>query len=232
MINPLTQDDVDDLKKLMVVEPLDINKYLPFSPMSAKKMFNPDEFLGDYFTKGFYVFDATTIMRGIEIQRFEPVKVKHDDNCFHAEGHEFHSDYMRLTIEQLQRDIRRVLHMFPHTSTFDFYAEEVNDHVQNWHSDAQYALPGQNATINCFFDNTSEAQGGRFDMASYSADIIGTNKYPGMFTSIYPQRYDIIIFNQNRNFLHKAVKNKTRRRMVSFACEFADINPILPNWQS
>lgn len=226
---PLTQKDLDTLKDLTKLYPVSMHE---IRPNIDRKPFDPDEFLGDYFTKGFYAFDATTIMNDIEIQRFEPVKVVHEDNCFHAEGHEFHSDYMRLSIEQLQRDIRRILHMFPHKSTFDFYAEAVNDHVQNWHSDAQYALPGQNATINCFFDSTSEDVGGRFDMAAYSAEIIGTKNLPGVFTSIYPQRYEILIFNQNRNFLHKAVKNKVPRRMVSFACEFDDINPILPNWQA
>ncbi|YP_009212928.1 hypothetical protein AVU38_gp079 [Ralstonia phage RSL2] len=221
MINPLKQEDVDRLKETTKVAPITLER----------KPFNSTDFLGDYLTKGFYSFSAKHLMAPIEIQRFEVVTVKHEDNCFHAEGHEFHNDYMRLSIEQLGRDLRRWLHEVPVELTFDFFAESVNDHVQHWHSDAQYAMPEQNATINCFFDNTSETLGGRFDMAPYSADIIGTKKLPGYFTSIYPQAYDVIIFNQNRNFLHKAVPSVAKRRMVSFAATFADINPLLPNWQ-
>lgn len=196
------------------------------------KPFNADDFLGDYLTKGFYSFSAIKLLAPIEIKRFEVVKVKHDDNCFHAEGHEFHNEYMRLTIEQLGRDLRRLLYLVPAELQFDFFTDSVNDHVQMWHSDAQYAMPGQNATINCFFNNTSETIGGRFDMAPYSADIIGTKKLPGYFTSIYPQCYDVIIFNQNRNFLHKAIPSMMQRRMLSFAATFEDINPLLPNWQA
>lgn len=231
MINPLTQEDIDRLNELHAVRPIDISG-LPVAAEFRPKNFNADEFIGDYLTKGFYYFDAHAVMRDIEYRRLEPVTVKHDDGCFHAEGHEFHSEYMRLTIEQLQREIRRkYLTDFDCKLQFDFFTDHVNDHVQSWHSDAQYALPGQNATINCFFDNTSELLGGRFDMMAYDKEYFGTKKLPGYFTSIYPQRYQIVIFNQNRNFLHKAVPSVCARRMVSFACEIADINPILPNWQ-
>lgn len=228
-IKPLTQGDIDRLKETYGKHPTNLSLVEHFRP----KLFNADAFLGDYFTKGFYYFDAHAIMADIEYWRLKPVTVKHDDNCFHAEGHEFHDEYMRLTIEQLQREIRRVyLKDFECKLQFDFFTDHVNDHVQNWHSDAQYALPGQNATINCFFDNTSEFLGGRFDMMAFDPEYLGKNALPGNFTSIYPQRCQIVIFNQNRNFLHKAIPSKTARRMVSYACEFAHINPILPNWQS
>lgn len=223
MTNPLTQEAFDRFKETMKLSPLELPEMKPF---------DPDEFLGDYLTKGFYSFSAKKLLQAIEIQRFETVKVKHDDNCFHAEGHEFHSEYMRLSIEQLGRELGRILKDTPGELQFDFYTDSVNDHVQMWHSDAQYAMPGQNATVNCFFSNTNESIGGRFDMAPYSADIIGTKKLPGYFTSIYPQCYDIVIFNQNRNFLHKAIPSVLPRRMVSFACTLENINPLLPNWQA
>lgn len=194
--------------------------------------FSPDEFMAEFFTKGFYCFNASSIMKDIEINRFETVKVQHDDECFHAEGFEFHSNYQQLTIEQLQREIsRKYLIHFQHALQFDFYSEACNEHVRFWHSDAQYAMPGQNATVNCFFDHTSEVMGGRFDMMPYSGDYIGTSKDASHVASVYPEKFSIIIFNQNRNFLHKAVPSIALRRMVSFACTLTDINPILENWQ-
>jgi hypothetical protein len=192
---------------------------------------NSSAFLADFLTKGFHCFNAADFLQLCPIEKFQTVTVKHADNCFHAEGHEFHNEIMTSAIKGLMSILTgSVLYEFDASLAFDFFADKPNDHVVKFHSDAQYAMPGQNATINCFFDDTDETTGGRFDMSPYREDIFGkSDDVPGM-ASVYPKMYDIIIFNQNRNFLHKVTSANSRRRMISFACTFHDINPLHPNW--
>lgn len=194
--------------------------------------FDVDQCLADFFTKGFYVFSAEAAMCTIPIDKFKVVTEKHPDNCFHAEGHEFHSELQTRNIMVLRANLTALWlsKIAEHELIFDFYSDKCNDHVVNFHSDAQYAHPGQNATVNCFFDDMSPEVGGRFDMAPYRADLLWTSDgVPGM-SSVYPKKFDVIIFNQNRNFMHKVIPASVTRRMISFACVLKDINPLHPNW--
>lgn len=193
-------------------------------------MIDIDQFLTDYMTRGFYCFNAAPLLSGIEIDRFEAVTVKHEDNCFHAEGHEFHNEYMAAEIEQLRLSLTRLFVEWSATLQFDFYSEAVNEQVQLWHNDAQYAQPDQNATINCFFDRCAPDIGGAFEMSEYKSVLLGTKNEDPHSSIWYPQQYDVLVFNQNRNFLHKARPSTQKRRLISFATTFANINPLLPNW--
>lgn len=195
-------------------------------------VFDPTTFMGDFFTKGFYVFSAEKLLRQIPVDAFRVVKEQHPDKCFHAEGHEFHPPKQARYIQALLSLLKEtyINRLDENEMLFDFFAEECNDHVLKFHSDAQYAHPKQNATINCFFDEMNPEVGGRFDMAPYHKDTIGKSDEAVGMNSVYPQRFDVIIFNQNRNFLHKAVAATVPRRVISYACTFKNINPLMPNW--
>lgn len=192
------------------------------------KSFVVDHFMEDYFTKGFYVFSGELYLRQIPIDYFKVVKEKHEDNCFHAEGHEFHSLQQTTAIEMLKLAISSewLSKIDNHATSFDFYTDSVNDHVRKFHSDAEYNMAGQNATVNCFFDDMGPDVGGSFQMRPYTKE---EPIWP-VVECYFPKKYDIVIFNQNRNFQHRAEPATVKRRMLSYACAFANINPILPNF--
>lgn len=190
--------------------------------------FDKDQFIADYLTKGMYVINAADILSKIDIDRFKPVTVQYEDNCFHAEGHEHHNEYQEQAIKQLILDLKQfVLKDFDHDLVFDFFAPEVNLNVRKWHGDPEYNMEGQNTSVNCFFDDTGPDIGGCFEMIPYSPNP--RNDDPRI-TLVYPKQYDIIIFNQNRNFLHKATPSTQPRRMLSFGCKLKDFNQIMPSF--
>lgn len=194
--------------------------------------FDKNQFISDYMTVGMYVFNASEIMDQIEIDRFSTVTMKYEDNCFHAEGHEHHNPYQQKSIELLRKDLSSfILRDFRHEIVFDFYCTEVGESVRDWHNDAEYNLAGQNASVNCFFDDTSTESGGRFEMKPYSKNEFQKAEESHL-EIVYPKKFDIVIFNQNRNFLHRAFPSTDLRRMVSFGCLFGDFNHILPNFST
>lgn len=195
--------------------------------------FDKDQFFTDYLTRGMYVFNAAEILRKIDIDRFKAVTVQHEDGCFHAEGHEYHENYQEQAIKQLMKDLSEiVLKDFQHDLVFDFFAPEVNMNVRKWHGDPEYNMPNQNTSVNCFFDDTGPEIGGCFEMVPYTPELHGTDTNNGdpRIAIAYPKKYDIIIFNQNRTFIHKATASKNPRRMLSFGCTLKDFNSIIPAW--
>lgn len=192
--------------------------------------YNSSEFLADYFSKGVYCFKANEAMKDIPIDNFKLGDGTYSDNCFHAEGYDNHETWQAALIEKLKIDISEYFFKeFAHKTAFDFMAFSVNDKVQNWHNDAQYTMPNQNASINCFFDDTSEALGGVFQAQPWCDNPTDNSE---LITSVYPKKNTIVVINQNRNFIHRAGANTKPRRMISFACTFTDINPILPNFSN
>lgn len=190
--------------------------------------FNNDQFICDYITKGAYCFDASDIMAKINIDAFKPAEAVHPDGCFHAEGFDEHSNYQENAIEQLSADISSTyLKEMNHVLVFDFLAFAVNQNVQKWHNDAQYNMEDQNTSVNCFFDDTAPYLGGCFEIMQWSPQPRDDD--PNIHC-IYPKKNSIIIFNQNRNFIHKATPSINPRRMVSFGCTLKDINPLVPNF--
>lgn len=193
-------------------------------------MYDSGGFLIEYLMSGLYHFNGSGFLKTIDLSKFETVKVKHEDNCFHAEGHEFHNDYMVDTISKLRLGLMSLLHEWEPTIKFDFYSDTVNEQTQIWHNDADYGLPNQNATINCFFDRTALDIGGNFNIGPYDPELMGKNVESGGAICYFPKEFDILIFNQNRNFIHKATPSTKPRRMISFAVAFADLNPLLSKW--
>lgn len=179
--------------------------------------FDPDAFMGAYLGVGAYNFDATEILADLDISLYADAKDGSE------ELHVFHS----ILLARLQANYFRG---FDTSMALDFISKNCYGNVEKWHSDAEYVLPGQNATINCFFDDTGPEIGGRFDICQYREGIIGTNQDVPDMCSIYPKKHSIIVFNQNRNWLHKAVGSKNERRMASVACVFREFNAVHPNF--
>lgn len=190
--------------------------------------FDASQFVADYMTVGGYCFDASDIMAKIDIDKFRPAGVEYPDGCFHAEGYEHYDDFQSSTIEKLRNDISTtILKDMVHELVFDFLAFSVNMNVRNWHNDAQYNMEDQNTSINCFFDDCSPEVGGCFEMIPYTTDLKPVHPES---TKFYPKKNSIIIFNQNRNFFHRALPSINPRRMISFGCTLKEFNSLLPNF--
>lgn len=179
--------------------------------------FCPAEFMAAYLSEGAYCFNAAQVLSILDLSEFTMDEVRTKEWTENAE---------RL----IPLIIQNYLGEFAATLKYDFTCGHTNGNVRKWHSDAEYVIPKQNATINCFYDDTNEETGGRFDITPYRDGLIGTMREDVQMCSIYPKKHSIIIFNQNRNWLHKATEVKGRRGMISIACAFHDFNPCYENF--
>ena len=84
----------------------------------------------------------------------------------------------------------------------------ANTDIKPWHNDYGSAFPGHNATINLFFDDTSEETGGAFEIKHAERDQV---------RQFYPRKNTAIIFNQNKEWLHRVTPSNRLRRVISFA---------------
>jgi hypothetical protein len=77
----------------------------------------------------------------------------------------------------------------------------VHEGSTKWHNDSD---EGFNFGVNYYHDNTDENIGGSVEF-----------RYPGGEDTVYPKSGDLIFINQNKNFLHKANRSKSSRRVAS-----------------
>ena len=124
--------------------------------------FNPSEFMAGYLGLGSYCFDASSILPQIDVDR---ILAEGSDSAFAKKETDALVELIKTCYFEPE---------FPLTVKFDFANKETYGNIEKWHSDAEYIFPGQNATINCFFDDTSEEVGGRFDICQYREDLHGT----------------------------------------------------------
>lgn len=190
--------------------------------------FCEDTFLSEYFVNGAYCFNAKSILEKVDIDTFKAIVVDRNNDRFLAETFEGYPPHQAAQIEQLRQDIiEKIFGNYALELIFDFMGFEVNQNVRKWHGDTEYSLPKQNASINCFFDSMSAAVGGEFQVQPYRP--VPTNDASDIAT-FYPQKYDIIVINQNRNFMHRAGPASITRRMISFGAAFTEMNEVLPDY--
>lgn len=185
--------------------------------IAIQDTFEADMFMAGYLGLGSYCFDGSAVLEDCDIDRIL------------REGSE--SQYAIDVTEALAEKIR--LNYFAGEKTiikFDFANASTYGNIEKWHSDAEYIFPGQNATINCFFDDTSPETGGQFEITPYSQSLFGTKTHSDAATITFPKKFSIIVFNQNRNWLHKVVPSTQPRRMLSFAAQFCEFNHVVPNF--
>lgn len=185
--------------------------------MSCSEEFDVSDFIASYLGQGAYCFSAREVLSILDLSEFTMDEVRTEQ----------WTAYAQRIIPLIQE---KYLSDFNATLKYDFTCGHTNGNVRKWHSDAEYVLPGQNATINCFFDDTSEETGGRFDITPYRDGIYGSTREDIEMLSIYPKKHSIIIFNQNRNWLHKATEVNRRRGMISIACAFHEFNQCYPDF--
>lgn len=189
--------------------------------VQVKKEFTLTDFYLEFETNGILAFDGTDIMHDLYFQRLSEL-----DKVFPTGeliGDDTHLEYVdcpndppmleKLRLRLLSRGIPVQLNSLKH----HFYEYRTNEDVLKWHNDNGSKFKDHNITINCFLDDVKPETGGRFDVCRYSDDINRmTHDSPDMW-SIYPKKYTIVIFNQSREFLHKATHTTHLRRMVSYA---------------
>jgi hypothetical protein len=186
--------------------------------------FNSTDLLSGYFSTGMYCFDAGDILQNVAIDKLLEAELTKGDETLQAQEKQAKQ---ALGLQDLKLCLSQLLSEFEHELAYDFMTSFVNENVQKWHVDTQYVLPHQNTTVNCFFDDTSIELGGSFSMQPWSATPFAEGP---KVTTVYPKKNQIIIFNQNRNFIHRAGANLVPRRMISFACDLKHINPIQENF--
>lgn len=180
--------------------------------------YKSDDLMAQYMALGSYCFDGSAVLSMYDVNKI--IELGPDSE-----------EAKDLTNELAMMLQQCYLSDFKTKIEFDFANKQTYGNIEKWHSDAEYIFPGQNATINCFFDNTSEEVGGRFDITGYDPDLLGTKtEVPGAH-STYPKKYSILVFNQNRTWLHKVVPSTAPRRMLSFAAQFTEFNRVIPNFQ-
>lgn len=191
--------------------------------------FDESEFLVNYLTKGYYHFNASSALKSFDLGAFLPMKS--GDRRFESNTplarYEHYNWYQRHQLRQLAINVGNAyFSSFNHKFHFNDMWSTVGMNVGGWHNDLMLAWPGFNTSFNCYFDDTSEETGGQFQSHPYQ-DVIPEDSL--LTEGAYPKALDIIVINQNTNFVHRVSHSDKQRRMISFAAAFYDFNPVLGN---
>lgn len=192
--------------------------------------FDVAQFYADFLTQGFAVFDGSEILQDIVFEPFEAL-LRRFPNAVATEDRyevEFKPTEEDLQVLELVRSRIYASPLFTENDIlkYHFLDYRVNFDVVKWHNDAANRFATHNATVNCFFDDMDESKGGRFDVMRYNRDVAQkTVDHPDM-GSVYPKKFMIVVFNQNRNFMHKVQHTMHLRRMMSFAAGFSGFNEL------
>ena len=188
-------------------------------------------FYFDFLTKGYAVFDGTDILKDVAFRPFLELESKFPTGVFNEDRYEVEFKPTAQDKEQLAviASLINASQIFTPGDLvkYHFLDYRVNQDVHRWHNDAANCFEQHNATVNCFFDDMSEETGGRFDVMRYRRDIAQTTMDHPDMSSVYPKKFMIIVFNQNRNFMHKVQSTMHLRRMMSFAAGFLNFNQIV-----
>lgn len=79
--------------------------------------------------------------------------------------------------------------------------------VKQWRNNYGTAFATHNVTVDCYFDDTSEETGGAFEIK---------HSEQGEIRRFYPKKNTIIIFNQNKEWLHRVTPSSCLRRVISY----------------
>jgi predicted 2-oxoglutarate/Fe(II)-dependent dioxygenase YbiX len=150
-------------------------------------------------------------------KHFPDGSLSSDTGCADYERNEIDN----VVIDQLCKKLIGLgLPLMADTLKFHFLEYRTNPDVFKWHNDNGSHFANHNVTINCFFDDTSEETGGRFDVCQLtpvSGEFGNTTQDREQMFSLYPKKFTIVVFNQNPDFLHKVTPTKNLRRMISYA---------------
>lgn len=193
--------------------------------VEIKPYFYLTDYYVDFYTKGMFAFDGSDILSDVLLRplveldkRFPDGSLSSDTGCANYERNSTDDIVIAALRERL---IQIGLPLVPETLKFHFLEYRTNPDVFKWHNDNGSHFADHNVTINCFFDNTSEESGGRFDVLSFNphvdTGIAGSSNDQEQMASLYPKKFTIVVFNQNPEYLHKVTPAKNLRRMISYA---------------
>ena len=191
-----------------------------------EKLFNLEEFMEDYLTKGFYQFEGAKVLKYFDP---EPVfgKIKTSDKTFKTndpkERLEGYTPRQRSYLFEVSRLVQDVFMPYMKvTMNFNDMWSRVTPGVHGWHSDHMRAWAGYNASMNLYFDESSEETGGQLQFHPTGSYIPDDSE---QIHSVYPKKFDIVILNQTPGFVHRVTPSDQERRVLSFVCAFHDFNP-------
>lgn len=188
--------------------------------------FDISQFLQAYTVDGFYCFDASKVLKDFPIEAFMPFK-RGDYNYKTSDPDErfqyYNAEQVKL-IKQLSRNISdEYFKDLNHCIYFNDMWNGTDPSSVIWHNDLMRCWKGFNSSFNCYFDQSGPEIGGRFESHPFEEEL-PESAVP--IAGHYPDKYSILIINQNSNFLHRVSKCDVQRRMFTYACGFYDINPV------
>lgn len=193
-------------------------------------MIDIGEFFTDYLTKGHYRFNAAEVLSQFDLKIFG--EIKKVDATFDTEDPEerYKAYNMKQAIQlrELSKWIsRRYFKELNHELRFNDMWSTANPYTYSWHNDTLRCWPGFNSNVNCYFDEMDPSIGGALQMHPTVEDYDTILDDSPMISETFPQKYDIIIINQNSNWLHRVRHTDHKRLMLSFSAGFFDINPVI-----
>lgn len=183
--------------------------------------FDMTQFYLHFYTKGLVAFDGTEILKDIRLRSLVELDSLFPDGDL--SNHHSYLKYIRnidddRVLSELMNRIRGLgMPVDGDSLKFHFVEYRTNSDVLKWHNDNGSHFADHNVTINCFFDDTEEATGGRFDVSQWESTVWGATSDHPLMWSIYPKKFTIVVFNQNPDFLHKVQHTNKLRRMISIA---------------
>jgi hypothetical protein len=193
-------------------------------------MINIGDFITDYLTKGHYRFDASEVLSKFDIEAFGAIKKT--DATFSTEDpeerYEAYTAQQRALLKQLLTDVSKTYFQeLNHELRFADMWASANPYTYTWHNDTLRCWPGFNSNVNCYFDDMDPSIGGALQMHPTVEDYDSIADDSPLITETFPRKFDIIIINQNSNWLHRVRHTEHKRTMLAFVAGFFDINPVI-----
>jgi len=195
--------------------------------------FNKENFLTEYYTNGFYRFDAREVLENFDIEKFGKFPdVLQEDKYYAGDGLKGF-DVERQTMLIDLRERLREAYFYDLNVELDFYSalDKAEGNSNEWHNDLIDLLDlpefqGHVSVINCYFDDVNSKTGGKL---LYHRTIPDRNEWkknwldsdPGT-VSTYINKFDCIIFNHTLDFIHKVQPTEFRRRILFYFVKFKD----------
>lgn len=203
------------------------------SSLILPKKFDPSDLLADFLGKGGYHFNAEEVLKDFDYQSFLPrnrayAEPEHLNSAMRLD--EFSLDQINQ-LRRLQHAIseKYLAHLRHHIFYHDFY-DIVYPTSQNWHYDIEDVLDfrGYNANLNCYFEDCFEERGDTgVTFAPFDKDLEGSRRDIGS-EMVYVKKFDIVLINQTRRFLHRVTSDQQRRPILMFCISFMDLFADLP----
>lgn len=192
-------------------------------------MIDTGEFISEYLTKGFYRFDASEVLSRFDLKAFGAIK-KTDatfDTEDPAERYKTYTPAQEVLLRGLLKNLSEVYFSeLNHELRFNDMWASANPYTYSWHNDTLRCWPGFNSNVNCYFDSMDESVGGALQMHPMVEDYDSIKDDSPLIAEVFPQKFDIIVINQNSTFLHRVRHTEAKRTMLSFAAGFFDFNPV------